>query len=51
MEQKKHGVWMVTVRDRPPAIRRGDGVDPDIRDAIRRADCRKPPKKRIIHIK
>lgn len=50
MDDKKHGAWMITVRDKPPAFRRGE-ADPAVEEAMRRDGCRKPKRKPVKYIK
>lgn len=50
MEKKKSGVFAITVRDKPTVERRG-AVDEDIKDAIKRDECRKARRKIIRYIK
>lgn len=50
MDDKKCGAWVITVRDKPPAERRGD-PDPDVEEAMRREGCRKPKRKPVKYIK
>lgn len=50
MEEKKCGAWAITVKAKPPAVRRR-GVDEGIKGAVRRDECRRARRKIIKYIK
>lgn len=45
--EKKRGVWMVTVTDKPPALRRGN-PDLAVEEVMRREGLRKPKRKQPV---
>ncbi len=50
MEEKKCGAWAITVKAKPPAVRRR-GMDEDIKEAVRRDECRRVRRKTLKYIK
>ena len=50
MEEKKCGAWAITVKAKPPAVRRR-GMNEEAKEVARRDECRRARRKIIKYIK